>query len=352
MQTFIAKVGKGAKTSKDLTWDEAKQAMGLLIEGAATPAQAGAFLMAMRMKGESVGELAAFTAVARQYVPPLPGMSGLKLVDVPCYAGKRDTFYAVVGAAVVAAAAGASVLLHGWEGTPERPGPWAVLERLGIPIDLKPAEASRALVDSGFAYLDMAIYHPPLARFLDLRRELGLRNFFHPVARMINPARARCQLIGMAHPPYCDKTIEALNMLGASRALVMRGVEGEPELSIASLARFVELRDGKLVPTALHPKDVGLPLGTARDMAGFAPSQREQEAALLVKILQGEVKGGPRDWVVLNAAMLLYGSGVTPSMIAGVPLAQHAIDCGAARDKLRALAQAGAIASQSRLRAS
>jgi anthranilate phosphoribosyltransferase len=132
----------------------------------------------------------------------------------------------------------------------------------------------------------------------------------------------------------------------------MRGVEGEPELSIAAQTRFVELRDGKVIPTALHPKDVGLPLGTSRDMAGFAPSQREQEAALLVKILQGEVKGGPRDWVVLNAAMLLYGSGVTPSMVAGVPLANHTIDRGAARDKLRVLAQVEAVASQSRLRAS
>ena len=351
MQTFIAKVGKGAKTSKDLTWDEAKQAMGLLIEGTATPAQAGAFLMAMRMKGESVGELAAFTKVARQYVPPLPGVAGLPLVDVPCYAGKRDTFYSVVGAAMVAAAAGASVLLHGGEGTPERPGPWALLGRLGIPTDLGPVEVSESLMAKGLAYLDMAIYHPPLARFLDLRRELGLRNFFHPVARMINPARARCQLIGMAHPPYFDKTVEALNMLGASHALVLRGVEGEPELSIASLTRFVELRDGKLIPTALHPKDVGLPLGTSRDMAGFAPSQREQEAALLVKILQGEVKGGPRDWVVLNAAMLLYGSGVTPSMAAGVPLANQTIDRGAARDKLRVLAQPGATARESRLQA-
>lgn len=352
MQTFIDKVGKGAKTAKDLTWDEAKQAMGLLIEGAATPAQAGAFLMAMRMKGESVGELAAFTAVARHYVAPLPGLSGLSVVDVPCYAGKRDTFYAVVGAAIVAAAAGASVLLHGWEGTPERPGPWSVLGGLGISTDLGPAEVSEALVGKGFSYLDMAIYHPPLARFLDLRQELGLRNCFHPVARMINPARARCQVIGMAHPPYCDKTVEALNMLGASHALVTRGVEGEPELSIASLTRFVELRDGKLIPTALHPKDVGLPLGTARDMAGFAPSQRDQEAALLVKILQGDVKGGPRDWVVLNAAMLIYASGVTPSMVAGVPLANQTIDRGAARDRLRLLTQVGADSAASRLRAS
>lgn len=352
MQTFIAKVGKGAKTSKDLTWDEAKQAMGLLIEGTATPAQAGAFLMAMRMKGESVGELAAFTGVVRQYVAPLSGVSGLKLVDLACYAGKRDTFYAIVGAAIVAAAAGASVLLHGWEGTVERPGPWAALGRLGIPTDLGPAEVSELLAAKGFAYLDIAIYHPPLAKFLDLRRELGLRNFFHPVARMINPARAHCQLIGMAHPPYFEKTVEALNMLGTPHALVLRGVEGEPELSVASLTRFVELRDGKPIPTALHPKDVGLPLGTSRDMAGFAPSQREQEAALLVKILQGEVKGGPRDWVVLNAAMLLYGSGVTPSMAAGVPLANQVIDRGAARDKLRALTQAGTISAAPRLRAS
>jgi hypothetical protein len=118
MQEFIAKIGKGPKAAKDLTWDEAKQAMKALIEGDATPAQVGAFLLAMRIKMESVTELAAFTATARSYVAPVPVPRELGVVDIPTYAGKQETFHALAGAAIVAAAAGASILMHGYDGVP------------------------------------------------------------------------------------------------------------------------------------------------------------------------------------------------------------------------------------------
>jgi anthranilate phosphoribosyltransferase len=210
MQHLLAKVAKGQKTSKDLTWEEAKQAMRLMIEGTATPAQIGAFLTAMRFKSESVTELAAFTATARQYVPPVPVRSGLGVVDVPVYAGKRETFHAILPAAIVAAAAGAVLLLHGVDGPPDRQGISSVLKLLGIPVDMTAKSVGAELEKKGFAYLDLALYHPPVSRFLEMRQELGVRNFFHPVARMLNPARATSQVIGLSHPPYFEKTIEAL----------------------------------------------------------------------------------------------------------------------------------------------
>ncbi len=334
MQSLIAKVGKGQKAWKDLTWDEAKQAMRLLIEGQATPVQMGAFLLAMRIKMESVAELAAFTAVAREYVSPLPVPRDLSLVDLPTYAGKQDTFHVSVGAAVVAAAGGAAVLMHGYEGVPARPGTVAVLAKLGIPIDLEPKQAADELAAKGFAYLDIALYHPPIARFLELRRELGVRNFFHPVARMLNPARAQSQVIGLTHPAYFEKTAEALTMLGCRRALILRGVEGDPELSIASATKVLELRDERIFPLTLQPKDVGLPLGVFREMAGFSPALADQEASLLRRILHNQVPGGQRNWVILNAAMLLYAAGKAPSISACVPLAQQALESGAAARKL------------------
>src|SRR5215467_13854092 len=128
MQEFIAKIAKGPKTSKDLTWDEAKRAMQALIEGQATAAQAGAFLVAMRFKMESVTELASFTAAARSYVAPLPISREVGVVDLPSYAGKQDTFHALAGAAIVAAAAGASILMHGYDGIPGRLGNAGVLK--------------------------------------------------------------------------------------------------------------------------------------------------------------------------------------------------------------------------------
>lgn len=339
MQTFIAKVGKGAKTCKDLTWEEAKQAMVQLIERRATPVQVGGFLIGMRMKGESVAELASFTATARSYVTPIRVPDSSHLVDVACYAGKQDTFYALAGAAIIAGAAGATVLVHGWEGLPERPGIWAIFSKLGIPIDHPPAVVEKDLAAKGLAYLDIALLHPPLASYLGLRHELGVRNFFHPVARMLNPARAPVQVIGMTHPPYFDKIGEALNMLGSPRALIVRGVDGEPELSIASSTKVLELRDGRFFPMNVHPKEAGLAFGTARDMAGFALAEKHKEAALLTKILQGELKGAARDWVALNAGMLLYASGRAASIPFGVQLAQNTLDSGAAARKLIEVAQ-------------
>jgi anthranilate phosphoribosyltransferase len=337
---FIAKIGKGQKASKDLTWEEAKQAMRLLIEGQASPAQVGAFLLAMRVKMESVTELAAFTAVAREYVPPLPLSAKFAVVDVPTYAGKQDTFHASVGAAVVAAACGATILLHGSEGIPERPGTAVALARLGVPTDLEPKRVAEELAAKGLAYLDIALYHPPVARFLELRLELGVRSFFHPVAKLLNPARAASQVIGLTHPAYFEKMAEALKMLGGRRALIVGGVEGEPELSIAAVTRLLELRDERVFPLTLQPKDFGLPLGSFQAMATFPPSQAEQEALLLRRILNNDIRGGQRDWVVLNAAMLLYAAGKAPSISSAVPLAQQAIESGAAARKLAELATA------------
>jgi anthranilate phosphoribosyltransferase len=340
MQELLAKVARGAKTSKDLTWEEAKRAAGYLIEGQASPTQVGAFLAAMRMKTESVTELAAFTAAARQYVPPLAVAPGGSLLDLPMYAGKQETFYASVIAAIVAASAGVAVLIHGAEGMVERPGPASLLAKLEIPTDQRPADVAGVLSSQGFAYLDMALYHPPIGRFLELRRELGVRTFFHQVARMLNPARAVSQVIGVSHPPYYEKTVEALRMLGTPRALVIRGVEGEPELSIASATPVLELRDERISPLMVKPKDLGVAPGTVREMAGFPAEHRAKEAELVKRIVNNEIRGGHRDWVVINAALLLYAGGKGSSIAACVPIAQQMLDSGAAAKKLKELAEA------------
>ncbi|HKN87865.1 MAG TPA: anthranilate phosphoribosyltransferase [Nitrospiraceae bacterium] len=334
MRDFIAKIGKGAKASKDLTWDEAKQATRRLIEGQVTPVQVGAFLLAMRVKMESVSELAAFTSAAREYKAPLRIATRKPLIDVSSYAGKKDTFHALAGSTIIAAAAGVAVLIHGHEGIPERISMASVLAALGIPIDFAPDQVTQEVASKGLAYLDIALYHPPLAGFLQLRQELGVRNFFHPVAKMLNPARAPVQIIGVTHPPYFEKTAEALNMLGSRRVIVLRGVEGDPELSIASATRLLDVKEERIMPLTLQPRDIGLSTGSFRDMAGFPPGQVQQEATLLRRILTNDVRGPHRDWVVENAALLLYAAGITSSISAAVPIAQQMIDSGAAATKL------------------
>lgn len=334
IQDLLAKIAKGPKASKDLTWDECKQAMKALIEGEATPAQVGAFLIALRFKTESVTELAALTAAARQYVLPLTVSRDLALVDVPTYAGKQDTFHAIIAASIVAVAAGATVLMHGYDGIPGRPGSAGVLKALGIPVDADPKLVLEDVNRKGFAYLDIGLYHPPLYRFLEMRQELGVRNVFHPIARLLNPARAAVQVVGLTHPPHFEKTAEVLRILGCRRALVIRGVEGDPELSASMATRVLELRDERITPLGVAPKDFGLAFVPSRDMAGFPLNQREKEADLLRRILQNQVQGGPRDWVLMNAAMLLYAAGKGASLSACFPAVRAALDGGAAGRKL------------------
>jgi anthranilate phosphoribosyltransferase len=339
MQDLIAKIAKGPRAAKDLTWDESKRAMKALIEGEATPAQVGAFLMALRIKMESVTELASLTATARSYVAPLPIPRELGVVDLPSYAGKRETFHALTAAAIVAASAGASILMHGYDGIAGRAGNAGVLKALGLPIDMEPKAAADAVSGHGFAYLDIALYHPPIYRFLEMRQELGARNVFHPIARLLNPARASSQVIGLSHPPHFEKTAEVLRMLGSRRALVVSGVEGDPELSLSTLTRVLELRDERVTPFSFAPKDVGLPLGTPRDMAGFPSEQRDKEADLLRRILHNQLQGGPCHWVLMNSALILYAAGKGPTWASCLPLARRALEGGAAARKLEELTQ-------------
>ena len=337
IQEILAKISKGPKASKDLTWDECKQAMKALIEGEATPVQVGAFLIAMRFKSESVTELAALTAAARQYVQPLAVSQELALVDVPTYAGKQDTFHAIIAASIVAAAAGAAVLMHGYDGIPGRPGGAGVLKALGVPVEADPRMVTEEVNRKGFAYLDIGLYHPPLYRFLEMRQQLGVRNVFHPIARLLNPARAAVQVVGLSHPPHFEKTAEALRILGCRRALVIRWVEGDPELSVSMATRVLELREERIAPLGVAPKDFGLSFAPSRDMAGFPPEQRDKEAELLRRILRNQIQGGPKDWVLMNAAMLLYAAGKGASLSACFPAARASLEGGAAARKLEEL---------------
>jgi anthranilate phosphoribosyltransferase len=161
---------------------------------------------------------------------------------------------------------------------------------------------------------------------------------------MLNPTRAGSQVVGISHPPYFEKVAEALRMLGCRRALVLRGVEGDPELSIASVTKVLEIRDDRLLPLSIQPKDVGLVSGSFQAMAGFPPSQAVQEAALLRRIVSNEVRGPQRDWIMLNAAMLLYAAGLAVSVSAAVPVVQELLESGAAARKLAELAAAEPVA--------
>ncbi|MEC4673733.1 MAG: hypothetical protein VST68_06055 [Nitrospirota bacterium] len=346
MDKLIAKIGKGLRGAKDLTWEEAKEAVASLIEGQATPHQVGAFLMAMRIKTETVTEMAAFTSKVRTYVPPVKIPVDRNVVDVPVYGEKHNTFHACVPSAIVAAAAGASVLLHGMDNPACASDLPRVLNSLNIPTKLQGEALGTTIEEQGFGFLDLAIYHPPLASFLDLRHELGVQNFFHQVVRLLNPSRSSSQVIGVTHPPYLEKIPEAVNMMGGHRVMVFQGVEGYPELSISTPTLLRELRNERFIPFNLKPQHIRLSLGSFQNMtipvntpANEVPTQ---EAALIRKILSNEIQDSARDWVVYNAAMLLYAGSQASTISAGVPLAIQSLESGAAAKKLASLAVSSA----------
>ncbi len=382
MHQLITKIGKGQRGVRDLSWDEAKQAAREMIEGNATPYQAGAFLMAMRIKLEGVTELASFTAATRSYVAPVNAPDGLHVVDVPVYAEKHNTHHVCIPAAIVAAAAGAVILFHGVDNLTVSSDLPRVLAQLGIPAALQGDDLVATLQRDGFAYLDLALYHPPLAGLLALREQLGAQNLFHQVARLLNPMRAHSQVVGVAHPPYLEKIPEVVNMIGGRRLLVFQGVEGFPELSMTTPTAMRELRDNRVTRLTLKPEDVRLSPGSFEIMA-VAPSVRPErsvskvegrqdseptsspsvrpersvsevegrqgsgrapkdipalEAEMIQRVLHNQVRDRFRDWVVYNAAMLLYAAGKAHSIAEGVPLAQRSLESGAAAQKLADLA--------------
>ena len=297
--------------------------------------------MAMRIKMESIIELAAFTAIARQYVAPLTTPKDRNVVDLPIYGEKHGTSHVVIASSIVAVSAGATILLHGVENPSAACQVPDVLKHLGIPVSGDHNQLTDRLSISPLVYLDLAAYHPPLAHLLDLRQELGGQNLAHQVARMLNPARATSQVIGIAHPPYLEKLIEALRLLETPRALVFHGVEGFPELSISTPTPARELRGGHVTPLTFRPSDIGLRFGSYQTMstASFSGnrSQSEEEATLVMKILRNQLRGDNRAWVLLNAALLIYAAGNASSLMEAAPIAHQALESGAAFETLQTL---------------
>ncbi len=345
MNHVIAKIGKGIKGAKDLSWEEAKYSLHTIIEGQATPGQIGAFLMAMRIKTESIGELAACTATARQCIPPLRLADCAHTIDLPLYGEKHNTIHMLIGASLVASAAGAGVFMHGIENPSLSYDLPQVLQALRLPITQSAEEATRQATQYAWVYMDLAGYHAPLTKLLDLRQEFGLQNLSHQIARLLNPAQLPSQIIGIAHPPYLNKMTEALDMLQTPRALVIQGVEGFPELSISAPSPAHELRHGHISPLTFRPEDADFRFGPFQAMsakvspqAGMTASASPQhEAQLILQLLDNRQRGDRRAWVIFNAALYIYAAGLASSLAQATPLAIEALESGKAANLYHSL---------------
>lgn len=321
----IAKLVTGASLSED----EAAAAMVSIMSGEATPAQIGAFLMGLRIKGETVDEITGMARVMREHARRVD-TDGALLDTCGTGGDERGTFNVSTAAAFVAAGAGARVAKHGNRAMTSRCGSADVLEALGARIDLGPEQVRQCLEEVGVAFMFAQAFHPAMKHAAGPRRELGIRTVFNILGPLCNPAGADRQVLGVADPVVGEKLAHALQRLGSTHALVVHGQDGIDEISVSAPTTIYELRDGRIFRETLLPSEAGVGTHRLEDLRGGTP---EVNAVRLRSVLGGE-PGPLRDFVLVNAAAALVAFDLASSIREGVRVAAHAIDSGAALEKL------------------
>lgn len=327
-----------AISRQDLTQAEAAEAMTLIMEGTATPAQIAALAVALRMKGETVDEITGFARVMREFAIQVPVETDKVIVDT-CGTGGDSikTFNISTAAAIVVAAHGAvAVAKHGNRAATSKCGSADVLEALGVNLDLPPREVGKCVEQVGIGFLYARAMHPALKYAGAPRAEIGTRTFFNILGPLTNPAGARVQLIGVNDISLCDMLARVMLNLGSERAIMVHGTHGLDELSTLGETVIGEMSGGSVRTYSLHAdKELGLPLATVDDLS--AGETVAENAAILRSVVDGSDRGRRRDIVLLNAAGVLMIAGVVKDLAEGLVVAGELIDNGNANATLDAL---------------
>jgi anthranilate phosphoribosyltransferase len=312
----------------------AAEAFAVVMDGAATPAQIGALLLALGVKGETVEEV---TGAARA----LRGAMRRVEIDAPHLVdtagtggGAVTTFNISTGAALVAAGAGATVAKHGNRSYTSRCGSADVFEALGVRIDLDAPAAGRALRESGIAFLFAPTFHPAMRHVAPVRKELGVTTVMNLLGPLANPAGVRRQVVGVADRKRGALLAEALVRLEAEHAMVVHGMVGMDEISPVGETEVWETHDGRVTKWLLRPGDYGLEIGEGGALAGALP---QDNARRLERLLDGGEDEAGRAAVVLNAGAAVYVAGLARSYADGIERAREALRSGAAREALERL---------------
>ena len=321
---------------QDLAEHDAASAMGEIMSGAATPAQIGAFLLALRAKGESVDEIVGLARTMRSFSEKVI-VSG-PLVDTCGTGGDRaGTVNVSTMAAVVVAAAGARVAKHGNRAATSDCGSADLLEALGVVIDLPPDGVAACIDEAGIGFCFARVFHPAMKHAAPVRSELGVPTVFNFLGPLTNPAGATRQTIGVSDAVMAPNMAEALHRLGAEHAFVFRGDDGLDELTTTTTSRLWEIKDG-LTERLFDPASVGIERGT---LAGLKGGSAEDNAAITTKLFDGE-KSPARDAVALNAGIALVAADIASDIAEGLARAIEAIDSGRAKatlEKFRTVSQ-------------
>lgn len=321
----------------ELFYDEMLDLMRQIMSGQVSPPLVAAILVGLRVKVESVSEIAAAATVMREFASAVPVQHRDHLVDTCGTGGDQShTFNISTTAAFVTAAAGARVAKHGGRSVSSSTGSADVLEAFGVNLQLTPAAVGALIDEIGIGFMFAPNHHSAMRHVAPIRKELGVRTLFNILGPLTNPAGADNQVMGVFHPDLVGIQARVLQMLGSRHAMIVHGCDGLDEITLSGPSRIAELKDGRVLEYSLDPQEYGFAYA---DLSTLKANNSEASKTLLLGVLNNEA-GPARDIVVLNAAAAIYVSGCADSFQEGIARADEAIRSGAALAKLEALVAA------------
>jgi anthranilate phosphoribosyltransferase len=327
---------KAVTEHKDLSSDEMASVMRLIMTGEATPAQVGGFLIGLRMKGETVEEVAAAAGVMRELSTKVD-VDAERLVDTCGTGGDASgSFNISTASAFVVAAAGGKVAKHGNRSVSSKSGSADVLEAAGVNLELSPEQVAACVNDVGVGFMFAPMHHSAMKHAIGPRREMAVRTIFNVLGPLTNPAGAPNQVLGVFSGDWVEPLAHVLKQLGSDHVLVVHADDGLDEISIGSVTRVAELKDGEVTTYAIQPEDFGM---QRADLSVLKAGDAEDSLRIIKSVLANE-EGPARDIVCLNAGAAIYAAGLTGSLAEGVARAAEVIASGDAAAKLEQLVTA------------
>lgn len=316
---------------REIFHDEMLHVVRLIMGGEVSPVMMAALITGLRVKKETIGEIAAAAQVMREFATPVAVADRTHLVDIVGTGGDAShTFNISTASMFVAAAAGARVAKHGGRSVSSTSGSADVMEALGAYIGLSPQQVADCLAETGIGFMFAPHHHAAMKHAAPVRKELGVRTIFNILGPLTNPAGAPNQLLGVFHPDLVGILVRVLQRLGSEHVMVVYGMNGMDELSLSGESAVGELKDGEVREFVVHPSDFGLPVYDSRVLK----VANKQESVLCIQRALANEDGPIRDVVLLNAGAALYCAGVASSVADGVKRAREAVASGRAMAKL------------------